>query len=258
MLQNASQVICFLSHVSGLTLLDYFYLTCTHLHFLKDFPTFSKIPNISLETCTLSSGSFHGRQPEMDRHGLPILPDKSKYKAVAMEYAQKMGWKRPLEQAQSTGMGYRATVHFGPNGQEQSASGQGLRQRNAIYAAYIELVPRVIPKRAAIELMLKWVPGFVKQEAVMTTAPNPGGTSMMKHPKSVLLEWAMKNNLAPPKTEFMEYADASRNLRVWTAIVKFCGRTVEARANKKKDAEQKCFTVLLNHVVNGGITRHSQ
>ena len=203
-------------------------------------------------------GSFHGKEPDVDCHGLPVLPDKSKYKAVAMEYAQKMGWKRPLERSQCIGSGYRATVSFGPTGSEQSASGQGLRQRTALYAAYYQLVPRVIPRRPAIELLLKWVPGFVKEEAVMTTAPNPGGQSMMKHPKSVLLEWAQKNNLAPPKTKYAEFADATRNLRVWTATVVFCGMTVESRAHKKKDAESKCFQVLLNHIRTGGITRHSQ
>ena len=52
-----------------------------------------------------ASSLSHGVEHDIDSHGLPILPDKSKYKAVAMEYCQKMGWKRPVEAAQCVGAG---------------------------------------------------------------------------------------------------------------------------------------------------------
>ncbi len=202
------------------------------------------------------ASSLSGAEPELDSHGLPILPDKSKYKAVAMEYCQKMGWKRPVEAAQCVGVGYRATVTFGKPGKEKSASGDGLRQKNAIYEAYIKLVPSVIPIHSAIELMIKWVPGYKKQEKVSTATIAQSGQSIMKHPKSVLLEWAQKNSIAPPKTIFSEFADSARNMRIWTAKVTFCGKTIESKGSKKKDAESACFQQLLKHVMNGGITQH--
>ena len=204
------------------------------------------------------SASFSGQEPEIDEYGLPILPDKSKYKAVAMEYCQKMGWKRPVEATQCVGVGYRATVTFGKPGKEKSASGDGLRQKNAIYEAYIKLLPIVIPKGSAIELIIKWVPGYKKQEKVSTATVAQSGQSIMKHPKSVLLEWAQKNSIAPPKTQFSEFADSARNMRIWTAKVTFCGKTIESKGSKKKDAESKCFQELLKHVMNGGITKHKQ
>eukprot|EP01084_Bolivina_argentea_P089920 162120_1 len=191
-----------------------------------------------------------GKEPDLDAYGLPILPDKSKYKAVAMEYCQKMGWKRPIEAAQCVGTGYRATVSFGKPGNEKEAAGDGVRQKNAIYEAYIKLVRIVIPKICAIELMIKWVPGYKKQEKVSTATIAQSGQSIMKHPKSVLLEWAQKNSIAPPKTTFSEYADSSRNMRIWTAKVTFCGKTIESKGSKKKDAESKCFHELLKHVMN--------
>merc|ERR1712154_100966 len=202
------------------------------------------------------AASLTGAAPEIDANGLPILPDKSKYKAVAMEYCQKMGWKRPIEAAQSVGAGYRATVTFGEPGKEKSEYGDGLRQKNAIYEAYIKLVPIVISKRSAIELMIKWVPGYKKHEKVSTATIAQSGQSITKHPKSVLLEWAQKNSIAPPKTVFSEFADSVRNTRIWTAKVTFCGKTIESKGSKKKDAESKCFQQLLKHVMEGGITKH--
>merc|ERR1719384_2482227 len=133
----------------------------------------------------------YGVEPEIGDNGLPILPDKSKYKAVAMEYCQKMGWKKPLETTQSVGAGFMAVVTFGGEGNERTISGNGLRQKNAIYDAYSKLVPIVIPKEAAIELMIKWVPGYKKQKKL----------SMNKHPKSELvmgtkkLYCSTKNNI---------------------------------------------------------------
>merc|ERR1719410_1723018 len=72
-------------------------------------------------------------EPEIDDNGFPILPDKSKYKAVAMEYCQKMGWQRPLETTQCVDSGYTAIVTFGEPGKAKSESGNGLRQKDAIY-----------------------------------------------------------------------------------------------------------------------------
>merc|ERR1712154_202502 len=96
--------------------------------------------------------------------------------------------------------GYRAIVSFGEIGKEQSASGDGLRQKNAIYEAYIKLVPALIPKKCAIELMIKWVPGYNKKRKIVSMTTNShSGKSVTKHPKSVLLEWAQKNCVAPPK-----------------------------------------------------------
>jgi len=174
---------------------------------------------------------------------------------VAMEYCQKMGWKRPVEAAQMYGSGYRATVTFGKPGREKSESGEGLRQKSAIYEAYIKLIPKVIPKQHAIELMIKWVPGYKKADKVSTAMVGQTGQSIMKHPKSVLLEWAQKNSITPPKTQFSEYADSTRNLRIWTATVVFCGKTYAAKGTKKRDAETKCFQEILKHVMSGGISK---
>merc|ERR1712244_120088 len=186
-------------------------------------------------------------EPEIDDNGLPILPDKSKYKAVAIEYCQKMGWRRPLETTQCVDSGYRAVVTFGETGKEKSDFGNGLRQKNAIYEAYIKLIPVLIPKEYAIELMIKWVPGYKKQAKVS-----------MKHPKCILLEWAQKNLIAPPKTVFSEFFDSVTNMKIWTANVTFCGETVESTAGKKKDAESKCFQELLQHVMNDGAMKNTQ
>merc|ERR1712173_351444 len=58
----------------------------------------------------------YGINPEIDEYGLPKLPDKSKYKIVATEFCQKMGWKIPLETTQCVGTGHRAMVSFGETG----------------------------------------------------------------------------------------------------------------------------------------------
>ena len=47
-------------------------------------------------------------------------------------------------------------------------------------------------------------------------------------------------------------------MRIWTAKVTFCGKTIEAKGAKKKDAESKCFQELLKHVMSGGIKSHKQ
>jgi len=193
-------------------------------------------------------------EPEIEDNGLPILPDKSKYKAVAMEYCQKMGWQRPLETTQCVDSGYTAIVTFGEPGKAKSESGNGLRQKDAIYDAYIKLVPIVIPKQTAIELMVKWLRGYKKQKNVSMTKTTISGQSIVKHPKSVLLEWAQKHGLAPPKSEFTELFDAEKNLKIWRAKVTVCGKSIESQAGKKKVAEANCFRELLKHVMNGRIT----
>eukprot|EP00488_Nonionellina_sp_1-RS-2012_P001826 TRINITY_DN3146_c0_g1_i1.p1 TRINITY_DN3146_c0_g1~~TRINITY_DN3146_c0_g1_i1.p1 ORF type:complete len:122 (-),score=36.03 TRINITY_DN3146_c0_g1_i1:85-450(-) len=90
-----------------------------------------------------------------DTGALPVLRDKSKYKAIAIEYCQKVGWRRPIESIQLTDNGYRAKVIFGAPTKERSASGDAHRQKNAIYKAYMRLVPIVIPKLSLIQLMNK-------------------------------------------------------------------------------------------------------
>merc|ERR1711933_509869 len=124
-----------------------------------DAANFHKIDE---EKCENTMGLQNSLKLEIDEHGLPILADKSKYKIVATEFCQKMGWKVPLETTQCVAVGHRAMVTFGETGKEQTKSGKGLRQKDAIYEAYIKLVPIVIPKEAAFELMIKWIPGYKK------------------------------------------------------------------------------------------------
>ena len=197
---------------------------------------------------------FRGARPKLNAHGLPVLPDNSKYKMVALECCAKMGWNCPVETTQLVASGFRATVLFGRPGHEKSESGDGLNRRAAIYVAYEALVPRVIPKAVCIEMMMKWVPGYTKGRKVdQVLMSQPQGQNIMKHPKMVLFEWAAKNSLARPKTTFSEAVDWERHLRWHTARVTFCGKTVEGKASRKKDAEEKCFQQLLTYVLSGGI-----
>merc|ERR1712228_1060186 len=208
-------------------------------------------------------------------YGIPVLSDKSKYKCLAIQFCQKMGWNKPNEYVQfdSLNSQYRATVTFGRYGREKSASGQGKKQKIAIYEAYIKLLPVLIPKEWAMEAISKWIPGKfgnvdnLKKENVQNAEPVFNATPQnaeeeesqplptTKHPKSILLEWAQKHSIAPPKTVFFEFADLRKNVRIWTAKVTFCGKTIESKGTKKKDAEQKCFAELLKHVMNGGISQ---
>merc|ERR1719464_402214 len=100
--------------------------------------------------------NFQGMEPDLDMNGLPIPSDKSKYKAVAMEYCQRSGWKKPTERPQSYGSGYRVTVMFGPPNKERSASGDGLQKKEAMYEAYTKLLPQLVPRDALIKLLVKW------------------------------------------------------------------------------------------------------
>jgi len=147
------------------------------------------------------------------------------------------------------------TVMFGPPNKERSASGDGLQKKEAMYEAYTKLLPQLVPRDALIKLLVKWVPGFKKPEVVSTATIGDTGQSILKHPKSVLMEWSQKNSFTPPKTTYSEYSDSSRNMRIWTAKVVFAGKTVEAKASKKKDAEQKCFRELLKFVMEGRIKK---
>lgn len=197
---------------------------------------------------------FPGARPKLNVHGLPVLSDKSKFKMVACEYCTKMGWNCPVEMTQLVPSGFRATVSFGRPGHEKSESGDGSNRRAAIYVAYEALVPRVIPKPACIEMMMKFVPGYTKVDQVSMSQQHPQGqNTIMKHPKMVLFEWATRNRLAMPKTTFSEAVDWERNLRWHTARVTFCGKTVEGKASRKKDAEEECFDQLLSHVLSGSI-----
>merc|ERR1712013_699405 len=105
--------------------------------------------------------------------------------------------------------------------------------------------------------MVKWVPGYRKAERVSMNMPStgPNGQTVMKHPKSLTLEWCRKNSIAPPTTRFEEFCDTTRNLRVHTATVTLIGKTVESTSTQKKMAERKCFEELLNHIANGGVQR---
>eukprot|EP01083_Nonionella_stella_P020166 55898_1 len=189
---------------------------------------------------------------DKDEHGLPILPDKSKYKAVALEFCQKMGWKKPTEvqQYSPSGIGYRGTVTFGKPGKERSASGEGTKQKSAVYDAYMKLVPVVIPKLTCLELMAKWLPGYVKQKKVCTSTMGDGGQSITRHPKSIFLEWSQKNGEVSPKPEFEEFSDASRNMRVWSCRLVWKEIEFVQKGAKKKDAESQCFQELLHYVMN--------
>eukprot|EP00488_Nonionellina_sp_1-RS-2012_P000958 TRINITY_DN1525_c0_g1_i1.p1 TRINITY_DN1525_c0_g1~~TRINITY_DN1525_c0_g1_i1.p1 ORF type:complete len:104 (-),score=28.09 TRINITY_DN1525_c0_g1_i1:515-826(-) len=102
------------------------------------------------------------------------------------------------------------------------------------------------------------VPGYKKKETVMQAIIADTGQSVMKHPKSVLLEWAQKHGMAPPKTSFSEFSDSARNMRIWTARVTFGGKTIEAKASKKKDAESRCCQELLTFVMKRDIGSHEQ
>merc|ERR1712154_608597 len=132
----------------------------------------------------------------------------------------------------------------------------GLRQKSAIYEAYTKLVPVLIPKGNAIGLMMKWVPGW-KQKIASPTATVHSGRPIIKHPKSLLLEYALKNCIAPPKTIFSEFTDDARNMRIWTAKVTFCGKIIESQGAKKKDAECNCFRELVKYVINGSIINNN-
>merc|ERR1712154_559757 len=107
--------------------------------------------------------------------------------------------------------------------------------------------------------MGKWVPGYNQKAKITTTTTMVhSGRPIMKHPKSVLLEYALKNCIAPPKIIFSAVADTARNITIWTAKVTFCGKTAESNGVKKKDAESNCFRELLKHVMNGSITKNKQ
>eukprot|EP01083_Nonionella_stella_P225685 802089_1 len=194
----------------------------------------------------------HAQHIDKDEHGLPILPDKSKYKAVALEFCQKMGWKKPTEvqQYSPSGIGYRGTVTFGKPGKERSASGEGTKQKSAVYDAYMKLVPVVIPKHTCQGLMAKWLPGYVKQKKVCTSTMGDGGQSITRHPKSIFLEWSQKNGEVSPKPEFEEFSDASRNMRVWSCRLVWKEIEFVQKGAKKKDAESQCFQELLHYVMN--------
>eukprot|EP01083_Nonionella_stella_P020164 55893_1 len=188
----------------------------------------------------------HAQHIDKDEHGLPILPDKSKYKAVALEFCQKKGWKQPMEVHQNSpsGIGYRGTVSFGKPGKERSASGEGRKQKSALYDAYMKLVPVVIPKLTCLELMAKWLPGYVKQKKVRTSTMGDG------HPKSEFLEWCQKNGKAHPGSKFKEFSDPSSNFREFTCIVEWNSMIFRHKAGNKKEAEKECYRKLLCYVMN--------
>eukprot|EP01084_Bolivina_argentea_P126325 223695_1 len=173
----------------------------------------------------------------LDTHGLPVLQDKSKYKMVSVAYCQKMGWKPPTESVQIVPNGYSATACFGPLGNEVTACGRGVRQKNAIYSAYMQLAVTVIPKERAIELMKKFIPQYQNKEM------------RNKHPKTRVVEWAQKHKIAAPKTKFKHVVDEGLKVRAWTASATFCGRTVECTRTKKKEAEFVCYEELLGHIL---------
>jgi len=162
-----------------------------------------------------------------------------------------MGWKKPFETTQCIGVGYRAIITFGEKGKEKTKSGIGVRQNSAIYEAYIKLIPIVIPKQSAIELMIKWVPGY-KQLICYSDSSH----SFKKHPKNTVFEWALKNNIAPPITIFSKFKDSVKNMKIWTAKVTFCGKTVASKASKKKDAERQCFAELVRYIMDGSIANN--
>merc|ERR1712018_395956 len=103
-----------------------------------------------------------------------------------------MGWNKPLETTQIVANGYKAIVSFGEIGKEKSDFAIELRRKNAIYSAYYKLVSNVIPKEAAIELMIKWAPGYKKKQVSLTKVSD-STRSMSKHPKSAFFEWALKH-----------------------------------------------------------------
>eukprot|EP00490_Sorites_sp_Unknown_P005658 CAMPEP_0114662664 /NCGR_PEP_ID=MMETSP0191-20121206/25285_1 /TAXON_ID=126664 /ORGANISM="Sorites sp." /LENGTH=257 /DNA_ID=CAMNT_0001899535 /DNA_START=478 /DNA_END=1248 /DNA_ORIENTATION=- len=128
-------------------------------------------------------------EPEKDRFGLPLLKDKSKYKAVANQYCQLKLWSRPVEQTQNIDIGFRATVTFGDSKHLASASGDGLSKKAAIYDAYKKLIPSVIPRHIAIQLMIKFVPGFDAPKSKVLVVANTNFGNPPKHPKSLVIEW---------------------------------------------------------------------
>eukprot|EP01084_Bolivina_argentea_P199796 341791_1 len=142
--------------------------------------------------------------PEKDEYGyqVPKLQDKSKYKVAALEYCQKMGWARPTESAQFVEDKFEGTVSFGEPGKEHSASGEGSKQKNAMYDAYMKLVPLVIPKQNYINLIAKW--------------------SITQHPKTAFLRWSQEKGVVVPKPQFV--MDAT--LRSWSCRLKWRGKII--------------------------------
>ena len=98
-------------------------------------------------------------------------------------------------------------------------SGDGLRQKNALYEAYIKLIPTVISIHSAIELMAS----PVHKEALRRQRPCCG--------------------------QCTQYAHLDDK-------VTFCGKTIASKVSKKKDVESAYFQQLLKHVMNGGIAQY--
>ena len=190
-------------------------------------------------------------EPEKDRFGLPLLKDKSKYKAVGKEYCQLKGWSRPIEQTQNIDIGFRATVTFGDSKHLASASGDGLSKKAAIYDAYKKLIPSVIPRHIAIQLMIKFVPGFDAPKSKVLVVANTNFGNPPKHPKSLVIEWANKHNVEPPISRFGEEIDHHKDAKKWKVKVNFMGQTVTRIANKKKDAELLGYQQLFDMIKKG-------
>ena len=219
------------------------YLSQQHV---QDIPS-AAMPSMlaaDMPTEALAQSALEYTTPELNAK--PI-PGNSAAGVEELKRRVQVKMNAMMNAPQCVGRGFRVTVSFGKAGREKSESGDGRDKRSAIYAAYQKLVPRIIPKSVCVELMNKWVPGYRKADnsRVSTSMPaGVGGHAVMKHPKSVLLEYANKYSFAPPKTNFSDFCDSSRNVRVHTARVTFYGKTVECQSSQKKDAEKKCFQQL--------------
>ena len=89
----------------------------------------------------------------------------------------------------------------------------------------------VIPKNDALHLLSKWIPGSINTKNKPKT--------IMKHPKSVLMEWSQSHSTEQPKTEYSGFMDPSTNTLIWTAKVTFCGQTVEEKSIGKKKSQKQ-------------------
>eukprot|EP01083_Nonionella_stella_P075925 206650_1 len=91
-------------------------------------------------------------------------------------------------------------------------------------------------------MLMKHIEPIINQ-SVVKKKPKKGG----QHPKTRVLEWTMKNTMAPPKIVFSEFTHASSDMRIWSGRLSFCGATFECKGRTKKHAAYKCYSQLCSH-----------
>ncbi len=98
-------------------------------------------------------------------------------------------------------------------------------------------------------MLAKWLPGYEEDKQVDLAVPSATGSMVMKHPKSLLIEFSTKNKIPPPKTTFSE-DNSIEDRKFWIARVQFSGKVTEARSTKKKDAELEAFQKMMRLVIS--------